>query len=61
MILAKVAPPTKTKPHQPNLCTLEHLYGRGHPLRGTPGATVAACFKCNREKGWEWSASLSPD
>ena len=35
-----------------NQCTLEHLYPRGHPLRGkTKEATVAACWKCNNERG----------
>lgn len=36
----------------PSQCTLEHLYPRGHPLRGkTSEATVAACWKCNNERG----------
>jgi hypothetical protein len=38
--------------NDPRRCTMEHLYPRGHPLRGANigPATVAACFSCNHKR-----------
>jgi hypothetical protein len=43
-----------------NVCTLDHLYSRGDPRRGSgrAEATVAACWDCNNRRGHEHAAAL---
>lgn len=46
-------------PSQPTDCTLDHLYERDTPERlELVGEHVAACLKCNRERGAQRSAFI---
>lgn len=45
--------------NNPRLCTLEHLYPKGHPLRRSNTAHAAACHECNAKRGREWSKKLT--
>lgn len=43
----------------PKSATLEHLYPRGHELRGkTKSGWVTACWQCNQIKSAEWARKL---
>lgn len=52
----------KRKKIPSDLCTLDHLYDRMHPLRHTPCQRgerrhVAACWACNTERGRQSQAA----
>jgi hypothetical protein len=59
-----MVPPGTAKPggpHDPRLCTMDHLDDRFSEERGThPGEyrKVAACWKCNNERGQRRQAAM---
>jgi hypothetical protein len=50
MLLVKITP-CMTPPDA--ACTIEHVYPKGHPLRGTPNSRKLACYRCNQDRGIE--------
>jgi len=61
MVLLNFAGQGKVKHRPPNMCTLDHLEPRWHPLRGKfPGhrRIVAACDKCNGERDRQQLAQI---
>src|SRR6185437_2870498 len=55
MFCPEVYPVCSGEPLRKDLCTLDHLFDRTHPLRlyPSPGQQryVAACLECNNDRG----------
>lgn len=62
MILERGPEQPTASNRNPRLCTLEHIYPKGHAMRQSEqgygrGCTdvVVACYECNRDLGEAWS------
>lgn len=55
-------PPTGGGANRDTDCSLDYLYGRGHPMRAMPPngeqRHFASCYRCNQNRGLEWSQQL---
>jgi hypothetical protein len=56
MLMPKVYPTPDGSNLPVDLCTLDHLFDRRHPLRSTAARGekryVAACWQCNHDRGF---------